>query len=209
MTNERVVEQAAAGDADAFAQIVTKYQSVVFSICLRRTGDRAAAEDLTQDVFVTAHERLSCLRDPAKLAGWLRRVAVNTCNLWARERLKTLSLEEIHVEPQDYVLPLHAGQDAQVLVADALKRVSEKNHLVLTLHYGNGRSYQEIAELLNLPVATVKGRLREGRQQMKRELLQVLKKLLRTRLSPNELAQEVIARCHKKACNCARELLNP
>ncbi len=203
-----LVRLAATGDDRAFTTLVSNFSGLVFALCLARTGNRSDAEDLAQDVFVTVHQRLGAIREAGKFPGWLRRITMNTCNAWMRKHRTRLRSDTPGAEsPEPSAVP-PASRAVNAAVTDALKSVSEKSRAVLTLHYAAGYSYQEIAGLLALPVATVKSRLREGRQQMRRELLKAVKELLRLRLSSEKLAAQVLARCGSKSCACARELLD-
>jgi len=77
----------------------------------------------------------------------------------------------------------------------------------MSLYYVGDYSYKEIAEFLEIPVSTVKSRLYEARRQMKKELLKTVKELCRCRLSSDELAEQVLARCNSPDCSCVQELL--
>lgn len=208
----QLVKRAASGDPDAFTKLVTHYSGLVFSLCLLRTRDRDEAEDLTQEVFVKVYRRLPTLKEPARFVSWLRRVTANECNAWARARRETASLENIEVDEarETSVTPVTPRRlETETVVAQALRSVSQRNRRALTLHYVSGYSYQEISRLLELPVATVRSRLHEGRRQMKSELLKVVKELCQLRLPPGEMAEQVMARCGSKDCVCAQQLLNP
>jgi len=182
---------------------------MVFAICLSRTGDRDTAEDLTQDVFVTVHERLPSLRDPQRFAGWLRRIAANACNLWARKHPPNVAWDETEAASVAEPVVSRVGREERMAIRDAMRALSENSRVILVLHYACGYSYREIAAVLELPVVTVRSRLHEARQQMRRELLKVVKEQLRMRLLPDELIEQVLSRCGSKACTCAQEVLNP
>jgi RNA polymerase sigma-70 factor (ECF subfamily) len=202
-----LVTQAAAGDSAAFTRIVAQYRGLVFSLCLARTANREEAEDWTQDVFVSVYQHLPALKQPEKFLSWLRRITVNTCNLRQRECAPAVSLEEAQTASAPDGLSIQSEREIRDLLARALGMVSENSRHVLSLRYVGGYSYREIAAFLEVPISTVKSRLHEGRQQIKEELLKVIKELLCFRLSSDELAEQVLARCGGAVCSCARELL--
>ena len=157
-----------------------------------------------QEIFLKVYLSLNQLQDPGKFSGWLYRIAINSCNLWLRERSeKTLSLKDPDKYP-DTSPSVYEGYQRKELeskIKEALSRLSENNRLVITLHYLGGRSYNEIAEFLNLPLTTVKSRVHEGRKQLKKELVNMVREFLRKKRLSEEFIDEVIVRCHEK-CKC-------
>jgi RNA polymerase sigma-70 factor, ECF subfamily len=141
-----------------FADLVRRHQSMVFSIALHFLADRAAAEELAQDVFVQLHANLPTLKSEEHVTCWLRKVTAHRSIDYRRRRtLPQISLEEVG-EPS---APPRTGDP---FLAQKLRQViaslPEKPRLVVILRYQEDMGPDEIAETLSMPVATVKSHLR-------------------------------------------------
>ena len=87
------------GDADAFAELVRRYQHAVYGLALSYVHSFADAEDLAQEAFIAAYQNLHRLREPARFAPWLKTIAVNLCRNWQRNRkAETNSIEKMERE---------------------------------------------------------------------------------------------------------------
>lgn len=181
-----------------------EYRQNVHAFCYHRIGDFQDAQDLVQEIFLKVYLSLNQLRDPGKFSGWLYRIAINNCNLWLRKRkAKTLSLEDPD-KLQDTSLSIYEDyhkRELEIKIKEALSQLSENNRLVITLRYLGGRSYNEIADFLNLPLTTVKSRVHEGKKQLKKELINMVRKFLRKKRLSEEFIEQMIVKCHKK-CKC-------
>ncbi len=200
----QLVKKSLNGDIKSFGELVEKYRQTVYALCYHRIGDFQDAQDLVQEIFLKVYLSLNQLRDPGKFSGWLYRIAINSCNLWLRKRSKkTLSLEDPdkyqHISPSVY--EGYQRKELESKIKEALSRLSENNRLVITLHYLGGHSYNEIADFLNLPLTTVKSRVHEGRKQLKKELINMVRKFLRKKRLSEEFIEQTIAKCHQK-CKC-------
>jgi len=158
--DDRLV-RARAGDGTAFADLVRRYQAMVFSLALRIVGNRAVAEELAQDVFLQLHRSLTTLESGAHVANWLRRVvshrAIDAAR--ARGRQPQTSLEGIAepgtaADPRD---PLMARR-LRLLIAD----LPPAPRAVVTLRFQEDLDPSEIAQVLEMPVNTVKSHLRRA-----------------------------------------------
>jgi len=148
------------GDQTAFADLVREHQAMVFSLAHYFSRDRATAEDLAQEVFIHLYQNLGSIESPAHLKFWLRRVTSHRCIDYARkQRMKTVSVDDAPepVAPSDF-------RDS--LMTEALRRIvatlPEKPRLVVTLRYQEDLDPTEIAELLGMPLNTVKSHLRRS-----------------------------------------------
>jgi RNA polymerase sigma-70 factor, ECF subfamily len=173
---EMALRQAGRGDNQAFAEIVSEYQAMIFSIGWHFLGDRALAEDLAQDVFLELYQGLDAIQSAAHLKYWLRRVAVNRAIDYGRRKKSSreLALEEVE-EP--------ATGDAQTdallseKLRQALAKLPEKQRMILILRYQEDRGPTEIAELLKVPVSTVKSALQRGLEELRGKLARKLKEV--------------------------------
>jgi len=200
----QLVKRSLNGDIESFSELVKEYRQTVYALCYHRIGDFQNAQDLVQETFLKAYLSLSQLRDPDRFSSWLYRIATNNCNMWLRKRSqKTLSLKDPD-KLQDTSPSIYEGyhkRELEIKIKEALSRLSENNRLVITLHYLAGRSYDEMAEFLNLPLSTVKSRVHEGRKQLKEELINMVRKFLRKQRLSEQFIKQTIAQCHEK-CKC-------
>jgi len=180
-----LVGLALGGDLRAFGAIVRRYQDSVYATALRRTGNTADAEDVTQEAFLAAYENLSGLKEPAKLGGWLRSVTRYTYSNWRRKHPATkpigvdVDLAEA-VQCQRWPRPDEAMQQEELRqrILDAVASLPQRMGEVVRLYYVDGFSYQDISDVLSMSMTTVKGRLQMGRDLLRKELLDMMEDAL-------------------------------
>ena len=165
------VARAAAGDRRAFERLYREHVDRVFSLCLRMTGDRAAAEELTQDVFVRAWEKLALFRGESAFSTWLHRLAVNVV-LTAR---KTAGRRGAHDGGDDETIAglaarPHAPGDRMDLEG-AIAGLPPGARRVFVLHDVEGYKHEEIADFLGITAGGSKAQLHRARMLL-REALQ-------------------------------------
>ena len=180
MRNEDVVliQRILAGDEDAFASLIRKYQQQVHAQALRKVDDFQIAEDIVQETFLQVYRRLETLEDPKLFPKWLYVIVNRRCIAWLRKnRLQTEPLEEINMSEIEteaysrYVAAEHAETTAEAqrdLVQKLLTKLKESDREVITLHYFEEMSSSEIGEFLGVSENTIKSRLRRARQRLKK-----------------------------------------
>ena len=158
-----LIAKARKGDVEAFNLLVSRWEKRVFNYLLRLTsGRREDAQDLSQDVFLKAHQNLAKLDDPAKFAGWLFRIAHNEAYSLLRRNRPDDS--EITFDPVTAEASLGAGSrmypvELSIAVRSALKKLTDEQRETVLLKVYEGFKFEEIAEILGIPVSTVKSRL--------------------------------------------------
>jgi len=176
MTDSECITKVLNGDVDAYRFLVQKYQGAVYGLAFRMVNNFADAEDLAQESFLRAYLDLHQLKDHRRFAGWLRQVTLNRCRMYLRQR-------EINKVPLEMAItvssPAHQHQmleekETMAQLAQAMESLPEKSRTVLTLHYMDGLTLQEIGNFLDAPVSTVKGRLYKARQKLKGEMLKMV-----------------------------------
>ena len=175
MSDETLVELCLLGDSGAFEELVLRHEKAVMGTAEKVTGSRFTAEDASQDAFVSAWMRLDSLRDRSKFRPWVCAIAKNCAMaLVTRYRsvvpdisLHLVENEEMADNPDPELSALISSESDEELHAlvDAL---GEKRRETIRLHYFEGYSVAEIADLLSVPVGTVKWRLAEGRKQLRK-----------------------------------------
>jgi RNA polymerase sigma-70 factor (ECF subfamily) len=152
-------------------QLVREHQPMVFSLAYHFLRDRARAEDLAQDVFLHLHQKLHELASPAHVKFWLRRVTAHRCIDESR-RAKWRNGPGLDSVPE----PSVPAADSDFLRADALRKLvaslPEKARFVVILRYQEDLEPTEIAEILNLPLGTVKSQLHRALAILRRKLEQ-------------------------------------
>jgi RNA polymerase sigma-70 factor (ECF subfamily) len=184
-----LVRRAQGGDLDAFNGLVDAHQRITYNLCLRMLGSPAAAEDATQDAFLSAYRSIASFRG-GSFRPWLMRIASNACTdeLRRRQRRPAMSLDAPPPgsdEPLELPDPA-AGPEVEALRAEqqavvqaALLKLPPDQRLAVVLCDMQGFAYEEIAEAMRTSVGTVKSRIARGREKLRREL--------RGELGPREL----------------------
>ncbi len=156
------------GDETAFEQLVLRHQRYVFNVAYRVLRDVSEAEDITQEAFVRAWRALPGFRGHAKFTTWIYRIVYNLCLNrlpgLRRDLLQIESVEETQVNPILSPPDLFEVEEQLTFLHVQLDQLSEKYRLVLTLRYLQGLSYEEIADMLNLPMGTVKTHIHRARR---------------------------------------------
>lgn len=175
MTDDAELIQATlAGQADAFGELVRKYQDRLFHTMVHVAGSREEAEDVVQEAFVQSFIKLPTFKSNSAFYTWLYRIAFNTCISRRRKKRPEASVEthqqNTGVEPQDTGEPVSGNlerQERAEQVHSALARLSEEHRTVLVLREMEGFCYETIAQMLDLPVGTVRSRLHRARSEMR------------------------------------------
>jgi RNA polymerase sigma-70 factor (ECF subfamily) len=169
-----LVEAAQAGDRDAFGELVTRFEGMVYAIAFRRLGNHAEAQELAQEVFVKAMQKLDQLAAPAAFGGWLRAITVRMSINRLVRRAPVLSAEPQSLEasciesrtPLDAVL----ANERAAEVRGGLARLGEMDRSTLEAFYVRGQSLAQMSDSFAAPIGTIKRRLHVARKRLAREL---------------------------------------
>lgn len=183
-TDSELIERSKRGDHSAFEALFNRHQKRVYNLIYRMVGNEQDAADLTQEVFVRVYNSLHTLKTGEALLGWLRTVAVNITRDHVRKMARTIRAEsldskvqlddgEVEREIEDWSenpeRTFHR-KDMQEAVQRALNSLSDDHRTVVALHHIEGVDVKEIADMMKLPVGTVKSRLARAREELKRKL---------------------------------------
>ena len=191
-SDAELVAEARAGEPQAFAPIMKRYQDAVFGTALARLRDFHAAEDVTQEVLVTAFERLAALKNPSRLGAWLRTMTIHDCLDYQRRRRRERSMDEVAPlteEPAALEMLEHRERRQRVLAA--IGHLSKTQRETTTLFYINGYSVAEVAAVQEVPAGTVKSRLHDAREKLKEAMLAMVEDVLKSEAPQEDLAQRV------------------
>ena len=172
MGEPALLEEPERDDPGDFAGIVRRKQAMVFSMALHFLRDRQAAEELAQDVFLHLHQHLASLKSPEHVTFWLRKVTSHRCIDYARRRKWfQVSLEEVPELRAEGVVrdPLLTRRLGQLVAS-----LPAKARLVVILRYQEDLTPGEIAEVLGMPVATVKSHLQRSLAMLREKVLRVM-----------------------------------
>ena len=182
MQDELVIRRAQRGDADAFEQLLLEHQKNVYNLCYRMAGNPDDAMDLSQETFLRAWRCLDQYQFASAFSTWLYRLCSNICIDFLRRRRRQqtvpLTFEDADGEEQTYAVP-----DAQPLPEEqvelkltreilqaAMAQLLPEHRAVLQLRVVNEMSYEQIADVLDIQIGTVKSRLSRARNQLKKIL---------------------------------------
>jgi RNA polymerase sigma-70 factor (ECF subfamily) len=170
-----LIASAQAGDRHAFTELVLRHQASLVRMIYHFCGDARQAEDAAQEAFVRAWQNLNHYKPGHAFSSWLYRIAANsTLDTLRRERpqadLETLDLPDPQAGPEQ---ALETDQRARQ-VRQAIDRLSPALRMVLVLREYQELSYQEIADVLDIPTGTVMSRLNSARSQLRQELFVLL-----------------------------------
>lgn len=169
------------GDINAFEILVSEYDKKIYNIAYGLVGNAEDAKDITQDAFLKAFKNIKNFRGDSSFSTWIHRIAINAGKDFIRKSKKSLSLEEIKSDrdikdesagPQDYI----ERKEKSLEINEALIQLKEEHRNVILLKDVQGFSYQEIADILEINIGTVKSRISRGRYLL-RDLLKKNKEL--------------------------------
>ena len=188
-----LVKRALCGGADTFRPIVDRFQSAVFAVALPRVRDFHLAEDVAQQVFLEAYQKLDSLKDPAKLGGWLRSITIRKSANAIRSSRNEVAIKQ---DGSDGLLVGDANEDLdredlKQRVGKAIGSLRPTQRETTTLFYIDGYSIGEIATILSVPPGTVKRRLHDARAKLKTEMVDLVKDTLTSERPSDDFGDQV------------------
>ncbi|MFQ5840199.1 MAG: sigma-70 family RNA polymerase sigma factor [Candidatus Methylomirabilales bacterium] len=180
--DHELVDRVLAGDGDAFTPLLLKHQRKVLNFLYRMVGERATAEDLTQEVFLKAYTALPRFRKEAAFSTWLFRIAYHHCLNALKGRGREIAASVLAkgpsnpnpltrlADPSTTADEQMEQQELRAVVQEKLAELTPEHRAVLVLRDIQGLSYQEIAETLQLEGGTVRSRIHRARMELKQKL---------------------------------------
>ena len=177
--DRRLIAEVLAGNSAAFGELVVRYQDRLFNVAYRVLDNADDAADVVQDVFVNAYTSLKSFKGDSELFTWLYRIAFNTAISFKRRRRGMVRIDghgdEGGIDPEDRSTDtapeagMERGEDERVL-ADAMAKLSPEHRSVLVLKDIDGLKYEEIAEVMGVPIGTVRSRLHRARLELRGQI---------------------------------------
>ncbi|MBN6185484.1 sigma-70 family RNA polymerase sigma factor [Aneurinibacillus sp. BA2021] len=166
-----LIQKARQGDKDAFIQLVTRYKGVVFRQAYAMLNDHMEAEDVSQEAFLKVYASLRTLETDYAFASWLTRIVSRLCydRLQKKKRNHVVFTDEWeeHLPSSNEVME---RTQMQLSIEEALQKLSAEHRTVIVLRDVQGFSYDEIADVLQVPVGTIKSRIHTARLALRNEL---------------------------------------
>ncbi len=183
LTDEQLVRKTLDGETEAFGEIVRRWERKIFALCYGMLGCKEEALDATQETFMLAYKNLKGFRGDSKISSWLHRIAVNQCLTRMRNDKKASeSYLEDEIENNPSAIPISSEnasplkaverQERIEFVRKAMSSLPFELKQVLIMKEFEEMTFQEIAEILNIPVSTVKSRLYLALSLLRRKLEQ-------------------------------------
>lgn len=160
--------RAQAGDHDAFAELIERHESMVYSLAYHFFSDRSRAEELAQDVFLQLYRHLDSLETEAHVLFWLRQVTTRRCiDQVRRARMKAVSLEDAG---ELHVVDRAADPFLDRRLKQSIQELPDVQRALVTLRYQEDLDPSEICRIVGMPVNTVKSHLHRALQSLRRKL---------------------------------------
>ncbi len=177
ISEKEIIERVLGGDANAFEELVLRYEGTVYNLALRMVSNREDAADMTQETFIKAYNSLSSFRGDSKFSVWLYRICSNVCLDFLRSKSRRPQTSLTSLDDDDDVqldIPDHAaGPEEQLMkklsmqsVSEGLERLPDKQRQILAMREIGGMSYAEIGAALSLEEGTVKSRIFRARKKL-------------------------------------------
>jgi RNA polymerase sigma-70 factor (ECF subfamily) len=158
------------GDTQAYAELVDRYKNAIYHHCFAIVRREEVAEDMAQETFITAYYKLRLYNKDYKFSTWLFKLATNKCLNWLKKASKELAADDKLVA----AIASHHPEPHQAAAYDelhaAVERLRPKYRAVISLHYWQGLSYEDIAIAVDAPPGSVKGWMRRAKDELRKEL---------------------------------------
>lgn len=180
--DSKLIKQALGGDQHAYAAILERYKGPISSLIFRMVKNREETEDLVQEAFIKAFKSLDSFNEQYAFSTWLYKIAVNNCiDYFRKKRLRVYSLDkpmesnngELHREfPDTSFAPDRAllSSEKSNMIQQAIDSLPEKYRLSIILRHNEEKTYEEIAQIMDIPLGTVKARIFRAREMLKKKL---------------------------------------
>ena len=180
LTDDELVTLARGGDAESFNQLILRWERPIYSLAYRVIGREEDARDVCQETFLRAFRALPGFKGQAKFSSWLYRIALNLCRDWIRRKRRTPVVQmpegvdpaEMAAErgPVESIETLVARRELSAVVESAMALLPEEQRTAIILKEYHGMTFQEIADMQQCPLSTVKTRLYQGLSVLRKQL---------------------------------------
>ena len=177
-SDEELVVLSAAGDTDSFNQLVVRWERQIFALAYRVLGREEDARDVCQETFLRAFRALKGFKGQSKFSSWLYRIALNLCRDWIRRERRSSMVTQLDADTEPAAVngAVETAEEQVVrrdlgrVITRAMTALSEQQRTTIVLKEYHGLTFQEIADLQECPLSTVKTRLYQGLSVLRRQL---------------------------------------
>jgi len=174
-TDEVLAVRAATGDAEAFRALYDRHRNMIYNLALRMTGADADAEDVLQQTFLRAHRALPRFRGDSKFTTWLWRVAVSAALTDRKAKSRVASpVDDAAFEGRAAAGPSPdesaAAEDDAAMLRGHLAALPRRDRALLHMRYQEGKSFEEISDLMDMPVGTAKSLVFRAKAELRRNM---------------------------------------
>lgn len=164
-----LVRRSQSGDRDAFSELVRRHQNLVYNVAYRYMRDAAQAEDMAQEAFLKAFRLLKGFRGDCSFTTWMYRVTSSVCltELNRRKRRGEVTLSDETSKHAGATNPKPEEADLKEQIRRCVTYLSDRYATIITLYYLNGSSYDEIAQVMDVPLGTLKTWMFRARKQLR------------------------------------------
>ena len=186
LEDQKLIQAAREGDQKAYETLLKKYRNLVYHVMIRMVRNPQEAEDLCQEAFIKAFNALASFNEEFAFSTWLMKIATNNCiDFLRKKKLRTYSIDEpiqykdekVKIEVPDHD-PTQEKQliaeERKVLIDNAIQSLPPRYRHVIVLRHKEEKSYEEIAELLKLPLGTVKARIFRAREMLNKKIRNIV-----------------------------------
>ena len=178
----QLIKQALEGDQKAYEMLLKRYENGIYNMIYQMVKNREETRDLVQETFIKAFRSLESYNDTYAFSTWLYKIAFNNCiDSIRKKKLKTFPLDkpiqlkegQVHQEIHDDTLSpekKYIFSESKNIIQNTIESLPEKYRSVILLRHNEERSYEEISEILNIPIGTVKARIFRAREMLKIKL---------------------------------------
>ena len=176
-SDEYLLDLALQGDTDCFGELIERWQQKIYRFICRYMGNVVEAQDLTQDTFTKAYQNLDRLSDPSRFSPWLYKIALNECRMRMRRQVRAKPVSWHDYQASNRAdLHLDAATPEKELVSkerveqlrEAFDMLPEEQRAVIVMKEYQGLKFQEISQILEIPLSTVKSRMYLGLKTLRR-----------------------------------------
>ncbi|MGH1366271.1 MAG: sigma-70 family RNA polymerase sigma factor [Calditrichia bacterium] len=180
--DQKLIARARSGDQKAYEELMVKYRNLVYHVMIKMVRNPQEAEDLLQEAFIKAFKALASFNEEYAFSTWLMKIATNNCiDFLRKKKLKTFSIDEpikykeeqVKIEvpdvdptPEKYLL----AEERSKILDDAIQSLPPRYRHVIVLRHKEEKSYEEISEILKLPLGTVKARIFRAREMLNKKV---------------------------------------
>ncbi len=185
-TDQFYIDRVLNGDSNAFAHLINKYKDMIFTLVIKIVKDREDAEEVAQDSFIKAYQKLDGFEGKSKFSTWLYTIAYrNALTKVRKKKLETTDIDSYvldnHKDDHDFPqLEAIKNGEQQKYVRKAIDNLGETDALLITLFYLHDNSIEEIQEITEMSQSNVKVRLFRARKKLRNELSILLKEEVKT-----------------------------